>query len=235
MYLSTGTYAITAGLPYHTTQTSPSFVINNQQQTHNYDFTLGYLPNPTDLNIACVNPTVTITWTAPLEPVYTVTGYNVYRRYEDHPYQLVGQSASTTYTEDLTYEGTYYYYVRAVYAEGEGAPSEADSLAYPVPTSNGPEPTPVLVNALYPNYPNPFNPKTTISYSLAKPGKVTLSIYNTKGQLVKTLVSNNKAAGQYKVVWDGSNNAGKPVSSGLYFTRIETPNYTHTRKMMMLK
>ena len=92
-----------------------------------------------------------------------------------------------------------------------------------------------MVDALYPNYPNPFNPKTTIAFSLAKSAKVSVSIYNTKGQLVKTLVSGGKAAGLYKVEWDGKNNAGNKVSSGIYFTRIDTPTFTSTRKIMMLK
>ena len=236
MYLPAGSYQISAGLPYHTSQTSNTFLIDNQQQLYNYDFSLGFLPNPSGLVLSGPfgQSTVTLTWVAPMETDYEVTGYNIYRRFGEHPYQLIGQANSTTYTENLSLEGTYYYYVRAVYAEGEGAPTEIAEVAFPFVT-NGEEPIPVLVNALHPNFPNPFNPSTTVSYSLAKSGNATLRIYNTKGQLVKTLVSGGQKAGQNKIVWDGLNDSGKPVSSGLYFYKLDAPNYTSTRKMLMLK
>ncbi len=238
MYLPVGTYAVTASLPYHTAQTSPSIVISNEQQLYNFNFSLGYLPTPGSLHLSGQSgqPDVTATWTAPFEPVYAVTGYNVYRRYGDHPYQLAGQTAETTFTETLTLEGTYIYYIRAIYAEGEGAPCDTSSIAFPFTVvANGDEPTPVLVNALHANYPNPFNPTTTISYSLAKSGDVTLRVYNTKGQLVRILDQGNKKAGNYSVAWDGKNSSGKTVSSGLYFFRMDAANYTNTRKMMLLK
>ncbi len=238
MYLPVGTYAVTASLPYHTAQTSPSIVISNEQQLYNFNFSLGYLPTPGSLHLSGQSgqPDVTATWTAPFEPVYAVTGYNVYRRYGDHPYQLADQTTETTFTETLTLEGTYIYYIRAIYAEGEGAPCDTSSIAFPFTVvANGDEPTPVLVNALHANYPNPFNPTTTISYSLAKSGDVTLRVYNTKGQLVRILDQGNKKAGNYSVAWDGKNSSGKTVSSGLYFFRMDAANYTNTRKMMLLK
>jgi flagellar hook assembly protein FlgD len=85
------------------------------------------------------------------------------------------------------------------------------------------------------NYPNPFNPETTISYSLPKNGDVSLSIYNTRGQLVKTLVNESKTIGTHRIVWIGDDNHGNKVSSGIYFTRMVTEGKSLTSKMLMLK
>jgi hypothetical protein len=85
------------------------------------------------------------------------------------------------------------------------------------------------------NYPNPFNPQTTIRYSIEKQANVRLRIYNILGQLVNTLVDENKNAGAHNVVWNGKNNFGVQVSSGIYFYRIEAGNFIQSKKMVLLK
>ncbi len=85
------------------------------------------------------------------------------------------------------------------------------------------------------NYPNPFNPETTISYSIAKVAKVKLDIYNLKGQLVKTLVNKELNAGSHSVNWDGKDMNDRSVSSGVYFYRLTTPDFTQSKKMIMMK
>ena len=85
------------------------------------------------------------------------------------------------------------------------------------------------------NTPNPFNPTTTISYSIPQDGKVELKVYNIKGQLVKTLVKDHLEAGTHKTVWDGDNDTGKRVSSGVYLYRLESGGKTKVRKMLLLK
>jgi len=85
------------------------------------------------------------------------------------------------------------------------------------------------------NYPNPFNPSTTISYSLPENSSVRVDIYNIKGQLVKTLVNQTMLAGTHSVVWDGKDDNGSVVSSGVYFTRIFSNGKSHTSKMLMMK
>ncbi len=69
-------------------------------------------------------------------------------------------------------------------------------------------------------FPNPFNPSTTINYQLPSVSIVTMSIYNIQGQLTRTLVSSNQSAGYYTIDWNGVNNAGEPVSSGMYLIVI---------------
>ncbi|RKX24973.1 MAG: hypothetical protein DRP47_10575 [Candidatus Zixiibacteriota bacterium] len=84
-------------------------------------------------------------------------------------------------------------------------------------------------------YPNPFNPSTSISFGLPSATNVHLNIYNVLGRKVKMLVSGNYEAGTHVIDWDGTNDAGEVVSSGLYFYRIETPEYTATKKVVLLK
>ncbi|MFA6307929.1 MAG: PKD domain-containing protein [Patescibacteria group bacterium] len=85
------------------------------------------------------------------------------------------------------------------------------------------------------NYPNPFNPSTTISYSLPTSQHVSLVVYNILGQTVTTLVDGMKEAGEHSVIWDGRNDHGSPVSSGMYFYRLTTTENSIVRKMILLK
>jgi hypothetical protein len=95
-------------------------------------------------------------------------------------------------------------------------------------------------NALLQNYPNPFNPETWIPYQLASDASVTISIYNLKGQLVRELSLGRKEAGVYvakeeSAYWDGRNNAGERVSTGLYFYQIQAGSFEATKRMVILK
>ncbi|MCK4956487.1 MAG: T9SS type A sorting domain-containing protein, partial [Candidatus Cloacimonetes bacterium] len=85
------------------------------------------------------------------------------------------------------------------------------------------------------NYPNPFNPETTINFSLQEAGDMALEIYNIKGQRVTTLVSSNLEAGKHSVVWNGKDESGRSVVSGIYFYRMRSGKYIETKKMILLK
>jgi hypothetical protein len=85
------------------------------------------------------------------------------------------------------------------------------------------------------NQPNPFNPETAIRYALPSATQVRVRIYNVAGQLVKTLVDDYQPAGQRQMVWNGSNENGERVSSGIYLYRFETPDYQKTIRMTLLK
>ncbi|UCG51055.1 MAG: S8 family serine peptidase [Candidatus Latescibacterota bacterium] len=89
--------------------------------------------------------------------------------------------------------------------------------------------------ALHNNYPNPFNPATTIKYELPTASDVRLVIYNIKGQVVRELVRKWQPAGRYTATWDGTNASGDAVASGVYFYRIKAGEYVNTRKMVFLK
>ena len=84
-------------------------------------------------------------------------------------------------------------------------------------------------------YPNPFNPETTIRYELASSSHVSLRVYDVGGAEVRTLVDANKAAGSYALQWNGRDNKGNAVSSGVYFYRISAGSFSDVRKMTLLK
>jgi hypothetical protein len=89
--------------------------------------------------------------------------------------------------------------------------------------------------ALYQNYPNPFNPTTTIRYDVKQATEVKLVIYNMLGQEVRTLVNNRQDAGYKTVVWDGLNNRGSRVASGIYIYRLKAGDFVQARKMILMK
>jgi hypothetical protein len=88
---------------------------------------------------------------------------------------------------------------------------------------------------LFQNYPNPFNPSTTITYSVAHASEVELTIFNSLGQTVRTLVNERKPAGEYSLTWDGRDDAGQLLSSGPYFYRLKVGEAVETRRMLFLK
>ena len=90
--------------------------------------------------------------------------------------------------------------------------------------------------ALHQNFPNPFNPDTTIKYDLSESADVTLQIYNVLGQVVRTLVASEaQNAGRYQIRWNGMDDRGVSVSSGIYFYRISAGEFQNVRKLMLLK
>ena len=106
--------------------------------------------------------------------------------------------------------------------------------AYAEHSSAGIPLTPVEYS-LEQNYPNPFNPSTTIRYSLNKRSAVALEIYNTLGQRVKTLVHGEQTTGTYSIVWNGSNDAGSFVSSGMYFYHLHAGEFRASKKLLLLR
>jgi len=92
-----------------------------------------------------------------------------------------------------------------------------------------------LVNQLYQNFPNPFNPATRIDYSVAEEGRVILEVFNVKGARVRVLVHEVKLPGRYHAVWDGKNESGIKVASGVYFYRLIIGDYSTAKKMVMLR
>jgi hypothetical protein len=144
------------------------------------------------------------------------------------------------FTARVVFSGFSYHYIR------DDAPAfPYDRLAHLIsiirwfenivddPTGAGDKP---LFTSLDQNYPNPFNPQTTIAFSLKENAHVSLKVYNVAGQLVRTLVNENRVAGVYTdVQWDGKSDNGSLVSSGVYFYKLVTKNFSMTKKMVLLK
>ncbi len=85
------------------------------------------------------------------------------------------------------------------------------------------------------NYPNPFNPNTSITFNLPSKSDITLSIYNTRGELIHTLMDGNCESGYHNILWNGTDNNNRSVSSGIYFYRLESDTFNETKKMLLLK
>ncbi|HEU4364812.1 MAG TPA: FlgD immunoglobulin-like domain containing protein [Candidatus Krumholzibacteria bacterium] len=101
-----------------------------------------------------------------------------------------------------------------------------------VPTAAGDTPSPTSLGA---NYPNPFNPSTTIPFALVREGHVTIRIYDVTGRAIATLVDGVRAAGSHAATWDGRTNAGATAASGVYFARLVADDVRQTRKLVLMK
>ncbi|MDE0018261.1 MAG: T9SS type A sorting domain-containing protein [Candidatus Poribacteria bacterium] len=127
-------------------------------------------------------------------------------------------------------------------ARGLGTPVSLALSVAPVSTASAPAAAAMAPNAtvLHPNYPNPFNPETWIPYQLQKPADVQIAIYSQSGVLVRELSLGYQRAGQYMsrsraAYWDGRNQLGEPVASGLYFYTLTAGDFSATRRMLILK
>ena len=119
---------------------------------------------------------------------------------------------------------------------GSGAYLIVSELNTTAPTHIEKEKQTIYEYKLYGNYPNPFNPATTIKYDLPEASFITLKIYTINGQEVKTLVSNNMQPGNHSVTWDATDKSGVKVSSGIYIFTIKTnTGYVESNKMILLK
>jgi len=112
-----------------------------------------------------------------------------------------------------------------VYSLGVSAPSSINATSNDTPSSH----------LLEQNYPNPFNPSTVIKYNLNNHENVRLIIYNSAGQSIRELINSAQDAGEHMVSWDGKNNAGMLLSSGVYYYQLCTDKYTQSKKMILLK
>jgi hypothetical protein len=88
---------------------------------------------------------------------------------------------------------------------------------------------------LYPSYPNPFNSATTIQYDLPEPMKVNIAIYNLLGQKIKGIENKFQQAGTHTIHWNGSDQQGNPVSSGLYFCQMDSKDFKRSVKLLLLR
>jgi hypothetical protein len=142
-----------------------------------------------------------------------------------------------TYMDNSNFEDntTYYYWVENISLSGQS--SVFGPFELNIEDGNHNETPNIIVYGLHQNYPNPFNPNTKISFALKQNSKVNLVIYNSKGQKVKTIYQ-NKYIEKDKVIdaiWNGKDDNGRNVSSGLYFYKLKTNDKTYIKKMLLLK
>jgi len=129
--------------------------------------------------------------------------------------------------------GIYYYWLQM--EDLDGGISYSAALAVQVTNGANPDTEIPKITALQKPFPNPFNPDVTIPFDLSIGGKVTISIYNLKGQLIRDLVNENKPAASHRIVWNGKDNEGNYVSTGTYVIQMNAPGYNFSRKISMIK
>jgi hypothetical protein len=176
-----------------------------------------------------------LSWDRNTEP--DMDCYNVYRGltegFTPGPGNLLGSECDTAYFDGgWEWQAGYFYKVSAVDVHGNESPFAL--LRPDQVTGDDPMPLPDAT-FLAQNWPNPFNPSTTIAFGLKTGGHVSLRIYDASGRLVKTLIDGSMQAGRYEKNWNGRDNEGSIVSSGVYFYRLVTNGFGETRKMILLR
>ncbi len=178
-----------------------------------------------------VTGTVNLSWNwANGTPIY-VQSYTIFRN--GNQIGIISNPQTLTYQDSNVVPGTSYTYGLVVVCWGDYSlePITVDIT----PSPNDDPVISVVETVLKGNFPNPFNPETTISYSVKDASAVTLCIYNAKGQLVRTLVNEAKSAGNHSAVWNGLDENGRTVSSGVYYYKMNAGKYSSTRKMILMK
>jgi hypothetical protein len=176
-----------------------------------------------------------LSWTPNTEP--DLDCYNVYRgigpSFVPYPGNLLTSTCDTlTFDGSWSWDGGFCYKVAAVDVHG----NESDYSVLCDQQITGDDPISVPdATFLKQNFPNPFNPSTTITFGLKEKARVSLNIYDAAGRLVRVLVDESRPAGRYEALWNGLDDSGIRVSSGVYFYRLAAGEFLETRKMVLLR
>jgi len=190
---------------------------------------------------------VKIAWVAQSETNHS--GYNILRGENDilnsalrlNPTLIdngipLGTQMSYSYTDQEAYSNMiYYYWLESIALDGS---SEFYGPLTVIIGDPGLDPLPPAIpmaTRLMNAFPNPFNPNTNLRYSLKEGGKVQINIYNVKGQLIKSFFAEHASPGYYQLAWDGRDQNGKPVTSGIYMYQMSCGRYHETKKMILAK
>ena len=179
-----------------------------------------FLP-PTEFTASVEDNNVILSW---LKPESEPLGYGLYRGEMPLHRSLI---LETTYVDYDVPEGNHVYSLQAIYENGE---SEMVYIEIEIKVSDGDINDVPILTELVGNFPNPFNPITTIKYNLAVESMVRIDIFNIRGQLVKTLVNEYQVIGRYTEVWHADD-----VPSGIYLYRLETSAGVEVKRMVLLK
>ncbi|MDD2230999.1 MAG: choice-of-anchor J domain-containing protein [Candidatus Cloacimonetes bacterium] len=186
---------------------------------------------------------VHITWVTQSET--EVLGFHILRSLEEDlstalqisnliPATNTSQTKVYLYKDkDLNQEGTYYYWLQNTELNGETEYHGPINIVYNA-TQNE-TPTIPKITGLSTIYPNPFNPSTTIKYSLANAETFDITIYNSRGQIVKVMERAHKEAGNYSAFWNGTDEQGKACGTGVYYVKMQAGKSSFTRKMVLMK
>ena len=185
-------------------------------------------PAPENVDLQVDESELTLTWDMP--EIMDFNFFNIYYSADGGDYILLGDTVDTVYNYIIPSVGSYKFYITTVdLAEQESEPS--DTVLYDYTNTDNDLHPPTYI--LFQNCPNPFNTETTISYSIPKRDNVIIEIIDIQGKKIKTLVNEYQLSGNHSVVWNGNDNNGKVVSSGIYYYRLRSGNSLITKKMII--
>jgi len=192
-----------------------------------------------DFSVSEANGFAVLKWSTETETINL--GFNVYRsqsdlnQFEKINKGLVPGSGTSTIKHTYTFEDKNVEYGKKYDYKIENIDSDGSSKFYgPISISIETQKLPEKFE-MSQNYPNPFNPVTSINYSLPKNSQVKLVVYNALGEVVNELVNQTQSAGTYSITWDGRSNVGTFVSTGIYFYKIHTEDFSQVKKMILSK
>ena len=179
---------------------------------------------------------IRLTWDPNGEP--DIQGYVVYRDSAEVFMPDPGKSLATVLHPEVTFDdtppsGQWYYLVAAFDESGHGG-GYSEKVTTSGDISDVPDGLPRSM-AIARIAPNPFNPRTTIHFDVARPGTVRLGVYDVRGHLIRDLVSGPLTAGRHQAVWDGRDGGGRAAAAGVYFVRMTGEGRSLTRKMVLAK
>ena len=188
--------------------------------------------SPNGFAVAYNGGSADLSWDPPQDPDFAA--FLVYRgptpNFVVSPQNLIHVTEEEQWTDDEGTQEDHYKVSATDDAGNESDPTSPSTLT----GANGPQ-VPDRY-ALYQNQPNPFNPLTVVRYDVPKDGeRVSIKVYDVEGRLVRTLVDGPQTAGERRVAWDGRDNRGQNVASGIYFYRLKSASYQRTNKMALLR
>jgi len=220
-----GLYDVTFSLPTYESVTIEDVEVISEQIT-TLDVVLNYCFAPQNLTYTIEYNDIILEWDEP-QTTREVTSYKVYRDEVE-----IAEINELTYTDEDLIIAIYEYYVTAIYSDGQE--SESSNVVTIELTSSGNGLIP-LVTKLHGNYPNPFNPSTSIRFDLAGDSDVTIQIFNVKGQLIKTLIQEKLSAGEHSIEWNGDDDDDRSIASGIYLYKLKADLQLFIGKCILLK
>ena len=227
-----GIYDVSAWLPGHGIETQTIGIITDDVSM--LDFDLSILEAPYNLTVNIEEAQIQLEWGFDAGSAESFEDFGVYVKFGDNSnFQNIANTAENYYETTLSSAFDFGFYVVANYSNGESEPSNTVEVVFT--TINEDDLISPDADDYY-NYPNPFNPETTIHFSLMEAGKVRLRIYDIKGRTVNTLINGNMDKGTQTVDWLGTDSQGRKVSSGVYFYRLERAGEpARTKKLILMK
>ncbi len=219
----------TASCPGYKDYTSPANDFD-ANQIYNFDIIMESIVAPENLSLTDNTGSLTLNWTCSTPE--EIDEYIIYRSMNNEIFTPVDTTLTTTWSQNYSDELNLKYFVVSVSDGYESLPTDTVEL---ILVDNANEDVNQFKTGLTGNYPNPFNPETRIDFKLAENSHVRIDIYNIKGQKVRTLVNARLSKGKNSVIWQGKNDRGDDVCSGVYFYRLNTEKEQDIKKCILLK